>query len=44
MILLEIGDEQGPDVKNILIEAGFSDVKIRKDYSENARLASGVLK
>ena len=43
-LLLEIGDEQGRDVKNILEENGFSDVSVRKDYSGNDRLASGVIK
>lgn len=43
-LLLEIGDEQGADVKRILTEAGFSEVRIHKDYSNNDRLATAVLK
>ena len=44
MLLLEIGEEQGSDVRAILMEEGFSNVDIRKDYSGHARLATAVLK
>lgn len=41
-LLLEIGDEQGEDVKRILTEAGFLEVRIHKDYSGNYRLITAV--
>lgn len=44
LLLLEIGEEQGYDVRKILLEAGFLDVNIRKDYSQNARLVTAALK
>ena len=43
-LLMEIGDEQGEAVADILKQAGFSDIRITKDYSGNDRLASAVLR
>ncbi len=43
MIFLEIGDDQGPAVKNLLEEAGFADVKVLKDLNERDRVVLGSL-
>ena len=40
-IFFEIGYNQGESVKNILLQNGFSDVKVIKDYSGNDRVVSG---
>ena len=41
-IFLEIGDEQGPALRDMLDEYGFTDVAIAKDYSGRDRYAMGV--
>lgn len=41
MIFLEIGYDQGEDVSKILENAGFTDVKVVKDYSGNDRVVIG---
>jgi release factor glutamine methyltransferase len=40
-LALEIGDEQGDDVREILLRAGYLDVKIEKDLARLDRLAFG---
>ena len=40
-LCMEIGDEQGEMVRQILIEAGFSEVLIEKDFAGLDRIASG---
>ena len=41
MIFLEIGYDQGEDVSKILESAGFTDIKVVKDYSGNDRVVIG---
>ena len=33
MLILEIGNEQGPAVKEMMLQAGYKNVQVRKDYS-----------
>ena len=40
MIFLEIGFDQAEDVSRILNEAGFRDISVIKDYSDNDRVIS----
>lgn len=42
-IFFEIGEAQGEDVRSLLFESGFDEIKIEKDYSGHDRYASGVL-
>jgi release factor glutamine methyltransferase len=44
VIFLEIGDDQGPKVKNLLEESGFSDITITQDLNKRDRVVSGTLK
>jgi len=41
-VFFEIGDEQGPAMRDLLEEFGFTDVTIAKDYSGKDRFATGV--
>lgn len=41
-IFLEIGHDQGDEVRELLLQAGFCDVRIIKDYSGNNRVATGT--
>lgn len=41
-VFFEIGDEQGPALRELLEEYGFSKVAIVKDYSGKDRFATGV--
>jgi len=43
MIFLEIGDDQGGSVKNLLEDAGFVDVNVLKDLNERDRVVLGRL-
>jgi release factor glutamine methyltransferase len=43
LIFLEIGDDQGPKVKRLLVDSGFSDVKITQDLNKRDRVVSGNL-
>ena len=38
MLLLEIGEEQGNAVRDMLSQAGYKDIQVRKDYSGNDRI------
>ena len=40
--MMEIGYDQGEDLRNLLKEAGYSDIKIIKDLSGNDRVAMAV--
>ena len=40
MLFLEIGFDQAEDVSRILTEAGFRDISVIKDYSDNDRVIS----
>lgn len=40
-ILFEIGPEQGKDVSNLLLSAGFKDVSVVKDLAGNDRVVKG---
>lgn len=42
-ILFEIGNDQGKDVSDMLIFAGFEDVKVIKDLAGNDRVVTGHL-
>jgi release factor glutamine methyltransferase len=42
-VFFEIGDEQGPAMREMLEEYGFTDVAIIKDYSGRDRFATGIL-
>lgn len=42
-LVFEIGFDQGEDVKNILLENGYKNIKIIKDYSENDRVVFGTV-
>jgi len=42
-LFLEIGDEQGAALREMLEEYGFSDVEISRDYAGKDRFATGVL-
>lgn len=42
VIFLEIGAEQGPLLRDMLEEYGFSDIEIGKDYAGKDRFANGV--
>ena len=42
LILFEIGYDQGEDVKNILVENGFCDVKVIKDLAGLDRVVTGI--
>ena len=41
-VFFEIGDEQGPAMREMLEEYGFTDVSIIKDYAGRDRFATGV--
>lgn len=41
-VFLEIGDEQGPALRDMLEEYGFTDVAIVKDYTGRDRFATGL--
>ena len=41
-VFFEIGDEQGPAMRDMLEEYGFTDVAIIKDYAGKDRFATGV--
>jgi len=41
-LFFEIGDEQGPAMRDLLEEYGFTDVAIVKDYAGKDRFATGV--
>jgi release factor glutamine methyltransferase len=41
-VFFEIGDEQGPALRDMLDEYGFTDVAIVKDYAGRDRFATGV--
>ena len=41
-LIMEIGYDQGEDLRNLLKEAGYSDIKIIKDLSGNDRVAMAV--
>ena len=41
LLAMEIGDDQGGDVKEILARAGYRDVRIEKDFARLDRLALG---
>jgi release factor glutamine methyltransferase len=41
-VFFEIGDEQGPAMRDMLEEYGFTDVGIVKDYAGKDRFATGV--
>ncbi len=41
-IFLEIGDEQGPALRDMLEEYGFTELQIAKDYAGHDRFAMGV--
>ena len=40
---LEIGHQQGPAVKSLLAETGFSDVQVKKDLAGHDRIVTAVL-
>jgi release factor glutamine methyltransferase len=40
-LVLEIAEDQGPDVFELLEETGYSDVAIRKDLNDRDRIAEG---
>ena len=42
-LLLEIGFDQGQAVPNLLSGRGFTDVRVIKDYADNARVVSAYL-
>jgi release factor glutamine methyltransferase len=42
LLALEIGDDQGAEVKTLLLQAGYHDVRIEKDVAQNDRLAFGA--
>ena len=39
LLVLEIGHEQGLEIRNLLEENGFSGIEIRQDYSQRDRIA-----
>lgn len=39
LLALEIGDEQGPEVQELLVRAGCHDVRLEKDHARHDRLA-----
>lgn len=42
-LIVEIGFDQGPDVRNIFLENNFADVRVIKDYQDNDRIVVGHL-
>lgn len=42
-VFFEIGSGQGPEVERLMLEYGFDEIKIEKDYSGHDRYASAVL-
>lgn len=42
-VFFEIGDGQGPAVRQLFFDAGFDDIKIEPDYAGHDRYASAVL-
>ena len=42
-MFFEIGAGQGPEVERLMLEYGFDEIKIEKDYSGHDRYASAVL-
>jgi release factor glutamine methyltransferase len=42
-VFFEIGDEQGPALRDLLEEFGFVDVAIHRDYAGKDRFATGTL-
>ncbi len=43
VLLLEIGNVQADQVRELLLKAGFSLIRVEKDYGGNDRIAKGVL-
>jgi release factor glutamine methyltransferase len=43
VLLLEIGTAQGDQVRELLLKAGFSLIRVEKDYGGHDRIAKGVL-
>ena len=43
-VFFEIGEAQGEQVRQLLFESGFDEIKIEKDYSGHDRYASAILK
>ena len=39
LLVLEIGHEQGSEIRNLLSENSFVDIEIRQDYSQRDRIA-----
>ncbi|MQN01686.1 MAG: peptide chain release factor N(5)-glutamine methyltransferase [bacterium LCO1.1] len=44
LIFFETGYDQAEQVKKLLLDRGFSDIKITKDYGGNDRVVAGVFK
>ena len=42
-LIVEIGFDQGPDVRDIFLENNFADVRVIKDYQDNDRIVVGHL-
>lgn len=42
-LIVEIGFDQGSDVRNIFLENNFADVRVIKDYQDNDRIVVGHL-
>ena len=42
-LIVEIGFDQGQDVRNIFLENNFADVRVIKDYQDNDRIVVGHL-
>lgn len=42
VLALEIGDDQGPAVADLLAKRGFGDVRVDKDYARRDRVVSGL--
>jgi len=42
-LFLEIGDDQGPALREMLEEFGFSNITIHRDYAGKDRFATGIL-
>ena len=42
-IFFEIGEDQGLAMQRLLERAGYSEVRIRKDFAGNDRYAEGIL-
>ncbi len=42
VLAFEIGSNQGEDVRNILIEEGYTNIEVLKDYSKHDRVIIGI--